>query len=120
MHNAFRGPGGRLILRSTKQSDRAKALAVARELERAAKLAMRGELVENQAREILADIMKRADTGESLRTVSVTAHFRAWLASKEARKAAKTTERYTNVVNRFLEFLGPRADKSLTALAARA
>lgn len=73
---AFRGADGRLVLRSTKQTDRAPALAVALELERAAKLAKRGELVESQAHDILADIMKRADTGETLRSVTIAGHFR--------------------------------------------
>jgi len=116
---AFRGPDARLVLRSTKQTDRAKALAVALELERAAKLAMRGELVETQAREILADIMRRADTGETLRAVTIEAHFRQWLATKEARKSAGTAERYASVVSNFLASLGKRAAKPLAALSAR-
>lgn len=118
-HAAFRGPDGRLILRSTKQTDRNSALAVALEFERAAKLAMRGELVEAQAREVLKGIMARADIGETIQTTSATVHFREWLASKEARKAAKTAERYKSVIDRFLQFLGPRATKPLTALTAR-
>ncbi len=116
---AFRGADGRLVLRSTKQIERATALAVALELERAAKLAKRGELVESQARDILADIMKRADTGETLRTVSIESHFRAWLATKEARKSAGTAERYGCVVDGFIANLGKRAAKPLTALVAR-
>jgi integrase len=118
-HAAFRGPDGRLILRSTKQTDRNAALAVALEFERAAKLAMRGELVEAQAREVLKGIMARADIGETIQTTSTTAHFTEWLATKEARKAAKTAERYKSVTDRFLESLGPRAKKPLTALTAR-
>lgn len=116
---AFRGPDGRLVLRSTKQTDRAPALAVALELERAAKIAKRGELVESQARDILADIMKRADTGETLRSVSIADHFRQWLATKEARKSAGTAERYGCVVDGFLACLGKRAAKPLTALVAK-
>ena len=116
---AFRGADGRLVLRSTKQTDRAKALALALEFERAAKLAKRGELVEAQARDILADIMKRADTGETLRSVSIADHFRSWLATKEARKSAGTAERYGGVVEGFLASLGNRAAKPLTALVAK-
>lgn len=116
---AFRGADGRLVLRSTKQTDRAPALAVALELERAAKLAKRGELVEAQARDILADIMKRADTGETLRTISIESHLRQWLATKEARKSAGTAERYGCVVDSFLACLGKRAEKPLTALVAK-
>lgn len=119
LHAAFRGPDGRLVLRSTKQTDRAKALTVALEFERAAKLAMRGELVEAQARSILKDIMARADIGETIQTATITEHFHQWLATKEARKAAGTAERYTCVVECFLSSLGKRAAKPLTALVAK-
>ena len=67
-HASYLGPDGRWILRSTKQEDRQSALAVAMEFERASKLARRGELVEAQAREVLKDIMKRADMGETLQS----------------------------------------------------
>ena len=46
---------GRLILRSTKCTDRQKALAAAMEFERAAKLAGAGNLVEAQARKLRAE-----------------------------------------------------------------
>jgi integrase len=118
-HAAFRGPDGRLILRSTKQADRNKALSVALEYERAAKLAKRGELVEAQARNVLKDIMARADIGETLQSVTIGDHFRSWLASKKNRKAEKTGERYGGTVDMFLESLGNRARKPLTALTAR-
>lgn len=118
-HAAFCGPDGRPVLRSTKQTDRAKALAVALEYERASKLARRGELVEAQARSVLKDIMARADIGETIQTTTAKAHFREWLASKELRKAAKTAERYKSVVDRFLKSLGERAAKPLTALTTK-
>ena len=107
------------MFRSTKQTDRTKALAVALEWERAGRLAMRGELVEAQARAVVADIMKRADIGETLQSTTITVHFREWLSTKEARKAASTAERYGSVVERFLASLGSRAGKPLTALTAR-
>jgi integrase len=118
-HAAFRGPDGRLILRSTKQTDRNSALAVALEYERAAKLAMRGELVEAQAREVVKGIMARADIGETIQTVSIADYFRQWLTAKEARKSAGTAERYGCVVDGFLASLGKREGKPLTALVAR-
>ena len=85
-HAAFRGPDGRLVLRSTKQSDRTRALAVAMEFERAVKLAIRGDLVESQARDVLKDIMARADIGETLQTVSIKDWFAEWLETKDAKK----------------------------------
>ncbi len=118
-HAAFRGPDGRRILRSTKQTDRNKALAVALEWERAAKLAKRGELVEAQAREVVKDIMARADIGETIQTVSIADYFRDWLASKEERKSAGTAARYGGTVNSFLAGLGLRITKPLASLTGR-
>lgn len=118
-HAAFRGPDGRLIFRSTKQTDRNKALAIALEHERAAKLAKRGELVETQAREVLKGIMARAGIDETIQSISITAHLRQWLGTKETRKSAGTAERYGGVVKNFLKSLGKRATKPLTTLTAR-
>ena len=117
-HASYLGPDGRWILRSTKQEDRPKALAVAMEFERAAKLARRGELTEAQAREVLKDIMKRADMGETLRGVSIKSHFDTWLAGKKDRKSKGTGERYGVAVEDFLKTLGKRASKPLTSLTA--
>ena len=116
-HASYLGPDGRWILRSTKQTDRQHALALAMEFERASKLAGRGELVEAQAREVLKDIMKRADMGETLQSVSIKEHFDTWLASKCGRKAKSTGERYGMAVSEFLKLLGNRAGKSLTSLS---
>jgi integrase len=117
-HASYLGPDGRWILRSTKQEDRTAALTVALEYERASKLAKRGELVEAQAREVLKDIMRRADIGETLQSLSIKDHFTAWMAGKTARKAAQTAKRYQTVVNDFLAMLDARASKPLTTLTA--
>jgi len=116
-HASYLGPDGRWILRSTKQEDRQRALAVAMEFERASKLARRGELVEAQAREVLKDIMKRADIGETLQSASIKSHFEDWLQSKRQRKSKATGERYG--VAAFLKTLVNRASKPLTSLTAR-
>jgi integrase len=118
-HAAYFGPDGRRILRSTKQSDRQKALAVALEFERASRLARRGELVEAQAREVLKDIMKRADIGETIQSATIKSHFDGWLNSKKARKSEATGERYGMAVDAFLQTLGKRANLPLTSLTAR-
>jgi integrase len=92
---------------------------MAMEYERASRLARRGELVEAQAREVLRDIMKRADIGETIQSASIKSHFDGWLASKRARKSEATRERYSMVVNAFLKTLGKRASLPLTSLTAR-
>ena len=118
-HAAYFGPDGNRILRSTKQANHQSALAVAMEFERASKLARRGDLTEAQAREVLKDIMKRADIGETLQGVSIKSHFDSWLESKRARKSKSTGERYGVAVADFLETLGKRASKPLTSLTVR-
>ena len=110
-HASYLGPDGRWILRSTKQEDRSAALAVAMEYERASKLARRGDLTEAQAREVLKDIMKRADIGETLQTVSIKSHFDTWLDGKRKGSAESTGERYGLAVGEFLKTLGNRPAK---------
>ena len=118
-HAAFRGPDGRLILRSTKCADRNKAQTAALEFERASKLAGAGNLVEAQARKIVADIMERAGGEESLRSPTIKAYFTEWATTKRARKSTSTGKRYGDTVEIFLTSMGGRADKPLTALTAR-
>jgi len=118
-HGAWRATDGRLILRSTKQTERKKAMAFALECERAEKLAGAGTLTEAQARQILNGILERAATGETLRCPSVSDYFREWLAGKEATKAGGTATRYAKSVNEFLAHLGDRARKPLSSLAPR-
>lgn len=117
-HAAYFGPDGRRILRSTKTEDRQAALAVAMEYERASKLARRGELVEAQAREVLKDIMKRADIGETFESVSIKSFFQTWIASKRSHKSEGTGERYGVAVTEFLKTLGNRQSKNITSLTA--
>jgi len=75
--------------------------------------------VEAQAREVLRDIMKRADIGETIQSASIKSHFDGWLASKRARKAEATGERYGMAANAFLKTLGKRVSLPLTSLTAR-
>src|ERR1039458_3720712 len=112
-HAAFRAPDGRLILRSTKCVDRSKALAAAFEFERAVNLAKANNLVEAQARKIVADIMERAGSEETLRAPTVADYLHQWLASKQARKSANTGSRYQTAVEKFLTVLGDRQQKPL-------
>jgi integrase len=118
-HAAFRMADGRLILRSTKCTDRQKALAAAMEFERAAKLAGAGNLVEAQARKIVAAIMERSGTDETLRSPAVKEYLNDWLASKAAHVSPGTGTLYRQTVDDFLATLGDRQGKPLTALSPR-
>jgi integrase len=94
-------------------------MKVALSYERAAKLAMRGELTEAQARKVLNDILEQTGTGDTLRAPSVTGWLKQWLDAKEACKSAGTAIRYGEVVSAFEEHLGDRAKRPLTSVAPR-
>lgn len=115
-HASFLAPDGRWKLCSTKCADRTRAMAVALEFERAAKLGRAGNLVEAQARKVVADIMERAGGEEMLRAPSVDDFLKQWLAGKVQRKSKGTSTRYGVAVAEFLASLGSRAAKPLTSL----
>lgn len=115
-HGAFRGPDGRLILRSTKQTNRAKAETTAMEWERAARLARGGLLVEDQARKVVAAIMERVGTGETLRNPNAADYLREWMNGKELNQRPRTAARYKPVIEGFITSLGVRATRPLVAI----
>lgn len=118
-HAAWRDAHGRLFLRSTKELDKGKALAMAHDFERAEKLAGAGTLTEIQARDILADIVKRSNTGEVFRNYSIAQWLKEWMDGKAARKAESTSVRYQQIVDDFITHLGEKAKRPLAALTAR-
>ncbi len=109
---AFTLPDGRRSFRSTKQSDRSQAMAVALQFEKAAKLGKEKRLTENQAREVLADIFKVANQS-SLPNSTVREYLKSWLDIKQVEVSKGSHARYTDAANALIEFLGTRADNSL-------
>ncbi len=102
---------------STKQTERNKAERAAFEYARAAKLGRAGTATEAQFRKILSETLEAVTGGEeTLRSTVTRTYFNDWLVSKEATKTAGTHSRYSSTVKQFLELLGDRADKPLTAL----
>jgi integrase len=115
----WRDAQGKQIWRSTKQTDYSKALADALDYQRAENDAGSGSLVEAQAHKILDNILERNGTGDKLRRPNIDAWFKDWVATKEAQKAASTAVRYKQIVDEFLEHLGPRVKRPLSAVTAR-
>jgi len=106
---------GSWIKRSTKQSDRKKALEMALAWQQAERDAAAGTLTQERMREILNETLRR--TGE--RTVEFTSARRwltDWLHGKQATTAERTGAEYRTTINSFLEHLGERADLSLEAI----
>jgi hypothetical protein len=118
-HASWYDANGRQILRSTKQTDRKLALAVAVEFERAERLVKETRANETQFRKVLNDIMVRSGSTERLRTTSVRAWMNEWLRRKEVKRSGETTDRYKGVINTFLTQLDKQADAPLGDLRAR-
>jgi integrase len=112
---AWRTKTGRLILRSTKQTDRTRALEVAMAAERAEKLAAKDMLTEVQVRKILGDVLERCGNGETLRQHTIADYFETWLKSKRVGEGSAKTYRFA--VQSLLESLGDRANRPLEALS---
>ncbi|MDC0218612.1 tyrosine-type recombinase/integrase [Verrucomicrobia bacterium] len=113
---AFRDHQGRLIMRSTKVTDRAKALTITLEWERLAKNA--DELVEAQALKVISGLMERVGS-EPIRTPTARDFLREWIRGKELHRSESTATRYAGVVERFLNHLGRKATRPLTSVAPK-
>ncbi|MGH8092278.1 MAG: tyrosine-type recombinase/integrase [Chthoniobacterales bacterium] len=115
---AYRLPSGKRAFKSTKQTDREKALQFCRTLEYASKESKSGRLTESRARELISELVEHA-TGEPLRFYTAENWLRDWLKGKEAAKAAGTFTKYKYTVESFLASLGERAKRNLNQITPR-
>ena len=107
---------GRRLQKSTKQTDRKKALEVCLTLERAEEMARRGTLTENRARQLIGEILERT-TGDALPRHTLEGWLRDWLKNKVVSTAASTHGSYRKTIEAFLASLGGRAKLNITAIA---
>jgi len=112
---SFLSADGRWLKKSTKQSNRAKAMAVCVAWELAAKQARTAVLTAAQARKVVAEMVEHS-TGEALTAYTVRSWVNQWLASKKGEATESTLTRYAQVLRDFLEYLGGKADSPLTSL----
>lgn len=105
---------GRQRQRSTKETDRKKALKLAEDFEEA----FRGKPNEAQARKVLSEIYREV-TGEKLNLESSREYLDNWIKRKTPETKPGTLARYKIAVRKFLEFLGPRAERDLTFISSR-
>jgi len=96
---------GKQVKRSTKETNRNKALQIAIEWEALEQKARRGMLTTVQIQKVLNELSEKT-TGDDVRLPSVEAFLNDWLERKVARGAAAgTIERYSNTVKMFLASL---------------
>ncbi|MGO8835825.1 MAG: tyrosine-type recombinase/integrase [Limisphaerales bacterium] len=115
---AFTLPNGRRTYRSTKLTDRKRALSVCLEWEKSADQGHGGNFTEAQARKVLNAILE--NTGQApMQTETTHDYFTNWLNGKEIANKPGTAERYSTVVKKFLASLGQKARRPLGALTVR-
>ncbi len=108
----FRSADGRRLKRSTKLTDRKKALAWCTALQEAQDAISRGSPSEAALRTIISETMAKI-SGKGLVSPTIRSWFEGWVAAKEGTVAAETLQKYKNAVSDFLGFLGNRADARL-------
>jgi integrase len=115
---SFVAADGRRLKKSTKTTDRRKALEFCLLLEKAAMKARRNELTAAQGRKLIAE-MVTISSGEQISAHTVRGWFEEWLSNKKASAGAEASARYRRVLEAFLAHLGSRSNAPLAAISSR-
>ncbi len=107
----FMGEDGKTqrLQRTTRQSSRKHALALAVAWEEAARKGTEGRLTISAARSVMSEITEKF-TGMKLETITVRDLLNGWLVNKRVGLAKRSLTRYELVVRDFLRALGARAE----------
>jgi hypothetical protein len=105
---AFRDATGKQHRRSTGETQKTRALEVAKQFERAGK----GKGNPHRVRATFADFY-REHFGIELSFSNVRTYCQNWLATRKAETRPATYSRYEKTIERFLETLGDSAEKDL-------
>lgn len=114
-HCAFRKPDGCPVFRSTKQTDKTKAMRVCLGYARVTELAKENRATQSQVRNVIDSVLD--DLEQKPVNYSAETWFSSWLKDKIASNAPGTAKRYTGVSESFLSFLGSRATHPLETIS---
>ena len=107
---------GNRRFRSTKTTDKKQAWQICNTWAKAS--ALGGKLTPEGARNVIAagvaDVLMA--TGQTLPSATIRDWCKRWLEFKEVESEPRTQERYEISIRRFLNYLGSKADRDLTAL----
>ncbi len=113
----FTGANGRRLQRSTKETDRKRAQKIADQYEGVAGTGRMGLLTERQARKVIGEIFQISNR-QALVSETIGNYFTRWLASKKNRIGHKSFLRYSQLIDAFLKWIGPRASFGLNHLSS--
>ncbi|MBC2594423.1 tyrosine-type recombinase/integrase [Ruficoccus amylovorans] len=107
----FTDASGRQRKRSTKETDRKKALKIAEAWEKEYRVTR----TEEQTRKVFAEI-RREIHGETTLDQSIEQYLQEWLTSKKKEISGATWSKYEYAVRHFCDWLGETREKDLSAL----
>jgi len=84
---------GRRLKKSTRETDRKRALEVALALEQAEGMARRGTLTANRVRQLLGEVLERT-SGDELPAHTAESWLRGFVANKAGKHARQLSERH--------------------------
>jgi integrase len=115
---AYRDAHGQRRQKTTKTSNRGKAIDFARALERVAESGRNRTLTESAARSAVSQLLEQS-TGEPLQFHTARAWLEEWLAGKKGVTTERTRLKDEQYVGEFLASMGERADAPLAAISPR-
>jgi hypothetical protein len=115
---AYTPPDGRRLKKSTKQTDRQKAWQVCLSFVEAETAVATKSATEQQLRRVIDSALRRV--GETpLADATVSETLDTWLKEKSGALAPTSLTLYRQAATLFINFLGPRADKSIRQITKR-
>ena len=108
----FRDGSGKQHRRTTRETDKKRALVLALTYEKVA--TRRGS--PERIKKVIAELY-RDHYGEDLPTVTMRDYSERWIAARKTEISPATHPRYRDAVGRFLAFLGARADRPWTRIS---
>lgn len=111
----FTSRDGRQLKRSTKCEQKSQAVEIAIEIERVERRAMQGTLTSTQLKKVLNDVSEKV-TGDTLIAPTTEVYLNDWLEAAKVRLSPETAVRYGISVKLFIEEMGEKAKKPITAV----
>lgn len=117
-HASFRLPDGRWTLRSTGETNKDKAHAIALEYQKTSREGIKGLLTDKRARETIAAIYAIANQ-DQMQTSTVADYLDRWLKVKGIETKESTVAEYRKTAERLKESLGTKAKKPMDAIVMK-
>jgi integrase len=108
---------GKQVKRSTKQTDRKKALTIALEWDRVEQLSRHSAASTLQIQKVFNDLVEKTN-GDTILTPSVQKYLNEWVTIVKTKNSSATAERYSHTVEIFLDYLHDRTKLPMTAITS--